>query len=451
MQLRIEQENAGTPVRRMLNPNSPQTIRLDWARPPLEQDASEDEWQQWHERQNEETLGISSYSSVYSFLYIDDYEVRHEILIPLVTLDESLRIARADDAFLEVEEQDAVRDRIEAFFTTGNPVEIDGVQVKPVVKRLDFYGLDFKDLARRAERGRVSMASGRVGIILSYGTKGPPTTAKITWDRFNRFIWSVNMIVYAYDETIALMLSRIGMENTYQWSNPGRSPAPGLQRVDVSLPPRPILSLPVISLFCLALLPVAVIVLIRRRAAKRTILPATGLLLLFGVAGWPIWRWEVPNPLVPPPQISDEQAEAIFAALHKNIYRAFDYHDESHVYDALANSVDGSLLRELYLKIRHGLEMREQSGAVSRVREVKLVEGGKESLDGQQRKDERSFGFHCRWTVAGTVEHWGHVHARTNEYEARFIVEPREGAWKITEMEVLGEKRVKFETRVRGL
>jgi hypothetical protein len=53
--------------------------------------------------------------------------------------------------------------------------------------------------------------------------------------------------------------------------------------------------------------------------------------------------------------------------------------------------------------------------------------------------------------VVGTVEHWGHVHSRTNEYEARFTIEPRASAWKITALEVLNEKRLKFETTVRGL
>ena len=102
------------------------------------------------------------------------------------------------------------------------------------------------------------------------------------------------------------------------------------------------------------------------------------------------------------------------------------------MYDALAKSVDGPLLSELYLQVRRGLEMQEQGGAVSRVREVKIVSGQKEPARSAAMSDPRSFGYRCRWTVAGTVEHWGHVHARTNEYEARFTIEPRANAWKIT-------------------
>ena len=42
----------------------------------------------------------------------------------------------------------------------------------------------------------------------------------------------------------------------------------------------------------------------------------------------------------------------------------------------------------------------------------------------------------------GTVGHWGHVHTRKNQYEALVTVEPVEGHWKITGLELLEEKRV---------
>jgi hypothetical protein len=42
----------------------------------------------------------------------------------------------------------------------------------------------------------------------------------------------------------------------------------------------------------------------------------------------------------------------------------------------------------------------------------------------------------------GTVGHWGHIHMRKNQYEANITVEPVDGAWKITDLELLEEKRV---------
>ncbi len=101
--------------------------------------------------------------------------------------------------------------------------------------------------------------------------------------------------------------------------------------------------------------------------------------------------------------------------------------------------------------MRRGLEMQEQGGAVSRVREVVIEEGSQPPSPVEATHDARGFGFRCKWTVKGSVQHWGHLHSRTNQYVALFRVEPRDNAWKITKMEVLDEQRLKFETSLRGL
>jgi hypothetical protein len=50
--------------------------------------------------------------------------------------------------------------------------------------------------------------------------------------------------------------------------------------------------------------------------------------------------------------------------------------------------------------------------------------------------------FRAKWTALGTVGHWGHIHTRENYYEADIDVEPQEGVWKITGLELLEEKRI---------
>jgi hypothetical protein len=58
--------------------------------------------------------------------------------------------------------------------------------------------------------------------------------------------------------------------------------------------------------------------------------------------------------------------------------------------------------------------------------------------------DDRPLGlvFHARWTATGTVGHRGHIHMRKNLYEANIAVEPVDGAWKVTGLELLEEKRI---------
>jgi len=40
------------------------------------------------------------------------------------------------------------------------------------------------------------------------------------------------------------------------------------------------------------------------------------------------------------------------------------------------------------------------------------------------------------------VGHWGHVHQRVNRYDADLTVEVIDGAWRITELDVLQEERL---------
>ncbi|MEM1069506.1 MAG: hypothetical protein AAGI63_11465 [Planctomycetota bacterium] len=456
MNLTVKQENGGEAYATTLKPDEPDTIRFNWNLPPLSAEASEEERQKWIAQQQEETLGITSYSSVYSFLYIDGYEVRHEILIPLLTLEDSVLIARDDDEFLDIAEQDAARQQIEAYFKTGNPIEIDGVSVQPLVERCDFYGLDFKDFAQQSERKDVSLASARVGIILTYPSISAPEVLKLTWNRFNNYVWTINMVVFAFEEVSKVTLSRLDSSNVFEWENPGQPERPPVEAVTAAPFEPSRWSLPILTLCCVVLCPIVLIGASSRASGTRGVTFAIVGLLIVAAAGWPFLRWDVANPFERSPAVSETESDSVFASLHQNLYQAFDYRNEEEIYDALAKSIDGELLEEVYLQIRRGLEMQEQGGAVSKIRDVEILAGMQQSRNSntQERlnsEDGRQFRYTSRWNVAGTVEHWGHIHARTNQYEAAFDVEVRDGLWKITGMELLAEKRLSFETSLRSL
>ncbi len=204
----LKQAGSKTPYRKVLKPNTPETFRFDWDRPPLSQKASQEEWDTWFDKQREDTLGIASYSSVYSFIYINNAEVRHEVLIPLANLAAMIEFERSDPAFLSVEEQTAAAKQIQRFFGIGNPVQIDGVTVQPVFDRIDFYGLDLRDFAVQAEKRKVSMANGRVGIIMRYPAKSRPLKVSVAWEKFNKeTIRSVDAVAFAYQDVKKVNLS----------------------------------------------------------------------------------------------------------------------------------------------------------------------------------------------------------------------------------------------------
>jgi hypothetical protein len=198
---------------------------------------------------------------------------------------------------------------------------------------------------------------------------------------------------------------------------------------------------PLASALCLlALVPLALQIRKQRRHAGRVAL-LTGLAVLF-IAGsvllYPFLKVAVTRPAAMAPEMTDENAVVVLNSLLKNVYRSFDFREEEDVYDRLATSVTGNLLSDIYLQNRKSLVVTQAGGARARVQEVEILDVDVNQLEG------RPLGllFHARWTAMGTVGHWGHIHMRKNQYEANISVEPVGGAWKITNLELLEEKRI---------
>jgi hypothetical protein len=286
------------------------TTKFDWTKPPT----PPKNWRELKERRSErlkQQLGIASYSGLYSFFYITPHEVRHEILIPLLTLDEWTSIKRKDAAFLEVAEQKVAAYQVAKFFQQGNPVSINDSVVKPVVARVNFFGLDIRDFAMNAEPRRVSVAQARVGIMLSYPSKGVPSKVHAKWETFSKFAPFLKSVIYEFNKPAIEHFFRPD-EATFYWSS---------TNVD------------------------------QQSESVVKAVTSTG---------------RVP---------AAKQAEQISHSLIRNVYQAFDFHGEQETYDALNAVVDGPLLRSLYLQIRRSLLMAEQGGSRSRVLDVQPVSG----------------------------------------------------------------------------
>jgi len=321
----------------------------------------------------------SVFDTAVTFVYIQNDQVRIEILMPLAALETWEAIPRSKQDVLEIEEQTAARPIIEQFFTQHNELKIDGVIVKPTLDRVDFYALDSRNLAMVPDPREQIAATTRVGAMLTYSTKGAPSHVELNWTLFNDKVVSARAVVFAYDKGSRASLSTD--KPTFIWDSPG---APALPKIDS----------------------------------------------------------------IPGDQSAADNAarSALSEALLRNIYRGFDYHSESDIYDALARSTQGDLLTDLYLKIKHGLIMQEQGGAVARVKEVKIIKS--EPAPGHA---DGGFVERVTWKVEGTIEHWGHIHTRINEYTADLGIAPRDGSWKIVSMDVVKLSQVQNAVSLRKL
>ena len=138
---------------------------------------------------------------------------------------------------------------------------------------------------------------------------------------------------------------------------------------------------------------------------------------------------------VPP----EPQAREIFQALHRGIYRAFEAETEGEIYDTLAQSLDGEALQDVYGEVYDALMMRDGGNKRFDIRRVKPI--STEVLPAEEG-ERPAFRVRCRWRVYGTVTHYGHTHARLNEYEALYRVTYTGRAWRITDSQVQQHERV---------
>ena len=76
-----------------------------------------------------------------------------------------------------------------------------------------------------------------------------------------------------------------------------------------------------------------------------------------------------------------------------------------------------------------GLEEADQT-----IHEIKL-------LNTQVAQDGATLAIDASWQVIGTVGHAEHLHVRGNTYRADLAVAPVDGAWRITDFELLEVSR----------
>ena len=446
MKLTVHQSGTAMNYTESLIPGASTTVRFDWEQA-ITEDASDAEWESWFSKQREATLGITSYSSVYSFVYIEPNEIRHEILIPLATLTTILPIKSRDASFIEIDEQGAIRTLIQDWLRDENPVTINGSRVMPEFSRIDFYGLDLRDFAAQAAEQKVSLASGRVGIILRYQTPDNAVRdATVTWEKYYSTMNKIQSVVISYpDRTDRFEFSRYNraVDNVLKWMcDPDSLPQP-IESVPAIIAPRPKMMIPVGSLICLA------IVIGSFQISKRPVrLLVSGVALILAIAASRSVGFTIDHPWQKAAELSQDQATAIFQKLHQGVYRSLDFGSEDRVYDVLATSVHGPLLETLYLQLHQSLEMKEQSGAVARIQAIHY-ESGELTPRPSASILWPGFEYHSTWTVAGTVEHWGHIHERQNRFDAGFIIEPCDGQWKITRMDIANQQQIGAKTRLR--
>ena len=416
----------GVPINDFRYLSGPSAVTLDWADP-------------WYSAFDKKALKRWQRGGVMSFLYIEPYEVRHEILARVKDLSAWIDLGLRGDEFIEADENEPLKKRVGEFFLKQDKILIDGEQLRPILDRTAFvkYAMTGSTFLEQPEQLPINTAM--VGVIITYLTDGIPQEVTNTWDLWSDRIQKVP--ADSIDPAGPFPSYVTPDENVLTWKNFLKTyQMPTVAKIDLD-ESLTTMKIPLASVLCLlAILPLTLQIRKRRQNSKPVGLQI-GLVVFF-MAGsillYPLLKVAVAKPAVMSPKMTDTDAVSVLNSLLKNIYRSFDFREEEDVYDRLATSVSGDLLSEIYLQNRKSLVVTQAGGARARVKEVEILNVDVKHLD------DRPLGllFRATWTAMGSVGHWGHIHIRKNRYDADITVEPVDGAWKITGLELLEEKRI---------
>jgi hypothetical protein len=392
------------------------TLNLDWKDP-------------WYSTFSAKNLRRQYSAPMSGFIYVEPVDVRKEIIARPKDLQRWVDLGLEGKKTITVEMQADIKQKVAAFLAEHQPVTIDGKPRKGMLDSVNFLERTLTSSRVIAPPEPLNLDAAIIGAIFVYPQKALPDNVVMTWDLWDERI--INVPVSAVDQAGPLPSLLQRDWNKLEWQNFLKNPiVQTLNTVDAPAEPWRIMlskGLPFIGLITvLALLWLAIA--IKRKQALA--MPVSAFLLfivasvLAALLGWSN------NPEL-------DKANAIVGDLLHNIYRSFDYRDESDIYDILARSVSGELLTDIFLETKRSLVLENQGGARVKVKEVLL-----QSLNLKPDDNENSFTVEADWTVQGSVGHWGHVHQRVNRYKALMTMVVEEQQWKLKKITVLQEERL---------
>ena len=388
-----------------------------------------------------------------SFIYIEPFEVRHEILVRVKDMSAWLPLQLKGTEMIEADELEALKQRIGLFLLAHNPLKLDGKTLQPILDRSHYVEVGASSIQTIENPSQLPLATASIGIVLTYITEGVPESLTLNWDLFNQQFQQVS--VTALDPVSEFTSYMTPEDPTFSWPNFPED----LELIQQQMMP-PVQSiaadnggggfaLPVWSLLCwLAAIGLLMVNIKKRRAGQMSLLPRL-LALSLVVAGWGLTsygRIELMTPAFLQAKLNQDQAKTLLSSLLKNVYRAFEFRDEAAIYDKLALTVTGDLLETIYLQNRQSLALNQAGGAQAKVRAVEVLNV---TLQSEQSQDAANT-VRAQWTVLGSVGHWGHIHRRKNQYEGVVTFKAIEGIWKIMALELLEEKRIMPESPELG-
>jgi hypothetical protein len=386
----------------------------------------------WYTNFDNRNLRRHHSSSILSFLYIDPYEVRHEILARIMDLANWIDLDYQLDDIIKVKDQDSLKNRIADFLINRNKVIIDGEESNPIIDKIHFVKVALSGIQVMDAPVDLPYSSAIIGVIFTYPNPGIPQKVTVEWDLFADKINQIPNV--ATDPAGPMRYILMPDDSILVWQNfLKKYKIPTVSEVKVT---NASLNLPLLSI----VFALAIVILIHRNGKRifdwsKNSKRYLSIFILLGLVTFPL-QTEIEIPFLKKQGFSKPEASALITQLLKNTYRAFDFREENDIYDKLAISYDGKLLTDVYLETKKSMVLENQGGIQVKVKDVELVE-----VD-ETGSAAGGLAYECQWRVSGNVGHWGHIHRRTNQYRAILSIRPVDGVWKMFDLDMIEEVRL---------
>ncbi len=390
----------------------------------------DDPWYSYYENKN---LKRHHSSSLLSYLYIEPYEVRHEVLARIKDLEYWIdEIDYEMDDVLTLQDQEKLKSIISQYLKKQNIVTIDGKEIEPIIDKVHFVIVRLSGIQILDKVDNLDYSSAIIGVIFAYPDEGIPQEVTMKWDLFNDRTKQVPST--ATDPAGPMKYILQPDDSVLVWKNfLKKYKLPTISEIKVT---KASFALPFLSVLIL----IALIILIIKHGLqikswdKKTKLNGIFFIILIFLT-FPI-KLDIEIPFMEKESFSNPEATILIDQILKNTYRAFDFRNESDIYDKLAVSSEGDLLADIYLQTKKGMVLENQGGIRVKVNTINIVDVE------EVASENEGIAYKCLWQVKGTIGHWGHIHQRTNQYHAVLNVKPVNGVWKLNALDIIEEKRL---------
>ncbi len=372
---------------------------------------------------------LSETLSGFCYLYVEADHVRHELILPLISLDWVL--ATGDSELPTVTrvglaERALMSEELGRRFSDGRHLVIGDAPVEPAESFVRWFTRDSLRRGIAADDEPIPLATGYVGLLAVHPTTEPARRLVLDTTGWSDLVNDQVVSVIAGEKTDRFLANF--QDPRVEWEGDAKVSAMPVPTDVEHETPRRFVPLAWMALFALIL--AAPLFARRKRGAGFglvAIAAGLGIVFLFG----------------PRRGLDEDRGRAVLEALVDNLYRASGRRDERQALELLATTSEGELLEELFLELRGQLRGPWATGAGTVIEDVHLTECE------LSRSDARRIEGRCTWLANVRIEHWGHVHDRSLSVTAQLTARAAEETWRLADVVLLDKQVAAAESRPR--